>query len=139
VLEPIPYVALAIPAQALALLDTVRKPNAKLLIDALHLYRGGGGPADLTGIDPGLFPYIHLCDATANRPVPEGLRAEGRGGRFYPGEGELPLVRFLRAFPADIPIGVEAPCARYASLPVLERARICGAATRALLSAVRSV
>jgi len=139
VLEPIPYVELGTPSQALALLDTVRKPNAKLLIDALHLYRGGGSPADLAAIDPGLLPYIHLCDATVSHPPPEGLRAEGRGGRFYPGEGELPLCGFLRAFPTGIPIGVEAPCARYAHLPVLERARICGAATRALLSAIRAV
>ncbi|WP_158926304.1 sugar phosphate isomerase/epimerase [Acidisphaera sp. S103] len=138
-LEPIPYVQLATPSQGLALLEKTRKPNAKLLIDALHLYRSGANPADLAAIDPSLFPYIHLCDATATPPPPEGLRPEGRGGRFYPGEGELPLARFLRAFPANIPIGIEAPCARYAHLSVLERARICGAATRALLSGIRAV
>ncbi|HEX4368193.1 MAG TPA: TIM barrel protein [Rhodopila sp.] len=138
-LEPIPYVELGTPSQALALLDKVGKPNAKLLIDALHLYRSGGSPADLAAIDPALLPYIHLCDAAMTPPPPEGLRAEGRGGRFYPGEGELKLAGFLRAFSADIPIGVEAPCARYAALPVLERARICGAATRALLSGIRAV
>jgi sugar phosphate isomerase/epimerase len=137
-LEPIPYVELGTPFQALALLNAVQRPNAKLLIDALHLYRSGASPNDLAGIDPSLMPYIHLCDATAKPPLPEGLRPEGRGGRFYPGEGELPLAAFLRAFPADIPIGVEAPCARYAHLPVLERARICGAATRALLSGIRT-
>ena len=61
------------------------------------------------------------------------LRVEGRGGRFYPGEGELPRRAFTRALPDAIPVAVEAPCARYTDLPVLERARICGAATRALL------
>jgi sugar phosphate isomerase/epimerase len=137
-LEPIPYVELGTPAQGLALLNNVQKPNARLLIDALHLYRSGSGPAALAGIDPALFPYIHLCDAALAPPAPDGLRAEGRGGRFYPGEGELPLGAFLRAFPANIPIGVEAPCARYAHLPVQERARICGAATRALLSGLRA-
>jgi sugar phosphate isomerase/epimerase len=138
-LEPIPYVGLGTPSQGLALLEKVRKPNAKLLIDALHLYRSGANLADLAVIDPSLFPYIHLCDAAATPPPPDCLRPEGRAGRFYPGEGELPLASFLRAFPANIPIGVEAPCARYAHLPVLERARICGAATRALLSGIRSV
>jgi sugar phosphate isomerase/epimerase len=137
-LEPMSYVEQRTPAQAVALLDRVRKPNAKLLIDALHLYRSGATPADLAGIDPSLFPYIHLCDAPAKAPPPDGLRPEGRGGRFYPGEGELPLAQFLAAFPADISIGVEAPCAQYAHLPVLERARICGAATRALLRGVRA-
>lgn len=137
-LEPIPYVQLATPAQALALLAAVRRPNAKLLIDALHFHRAGADLAELAGIDPSCFPYLHLCDAAAGAPPPEGLRAEGRGGRCYPGEGALPLAGFLRAFPADIPIGVEAPCARYAHLPVMERARICGAATRALLRGVRA-
>lgn len=136
VLEPIPYVELGTPAQALALIAQVGKPNAKLLIDVLHFYRSGAETASLTGIDPSLMPYIHLCDAAATAPLASGLRQEGRGGRFYPGEGELPLTDFLHAFAADIPIAVEAPCARYAHLPVVERARICGAATRALLSGV---
>jgi sugar phosphate isomerase/epimerase len=95
-----------------------------------------GRPADLAGIDASLFPYMHLCNAPAAVPLPDGLKAEARGKRFYPGEGELPLGELLRALPADIPISVEAPCARYADLPILERARICGAATRALLSGV---
>lgn len=135
-LEPIPYVELGTPAQAVALLGRVRKRNARLLIDVLHLYRSGNDAASLAVIDPALMPYIHLCDASATAPSPDGLRAEGRGGRFYPGEGGLPLGDFLAAFPADIPIAVEAPCLRYAHLPVIERARICGAATRALLSGV---
>jgi sugar phosphate isomerase/epimerase len=123
-------------AQARRLLDEVRRPNAGLLIDALHFYRSGAHPRDLAEIDPGLFPYIHLCDAYAAAPPPEGLRPEGRGGRFYPGEGELPLGDFLRALPRNIPIAIEAPCAEYAGLPPLERGRICGAATRALLSGI---
>jgi sugar phosphate isomerase/epimerase len=135
-LEPISYVQLKTLRQALDMLNRVRKPNARLLIDALHFFRSGARPGDLAGIDPSLFPYIHLCDATA--VAPEGLKAEARGERFYPGEGELPLADFLRALPAGVPIGVEAPCARYAGLPIPERARICGAATRALLRGVFS-
>ena len=133
-LEPISYVTLKTLRQALDMLDRVRKPNARLLIDALHFFRSGARPGDLAGIDPSLFPYIHLCDAPA--AAPENLKAEARGDRFYPGEGELALGELLRALPAGVPIGVEAPCARYAGLPILERARICGAATRALLRGV---
>lgn len=133
-LEPISYVTLKTLRQALDMLDRVRKPNARLLIDALHFFRSGARSGDLAGIDPSLFPYIHLCDAPA--AAPENLKAEARGDRFYPGEGELALGELLRALPAGVPIGVEAPCARYAGLPILERARICGAATRALLRGV---
>jgi sugar phosphate isomerase/epimerase len=136
VLEPISYVKLKTLREGLDMLDRVGKPNARLLIDALHFFRSGGRPADLAGIDASLFPYMHLCDAPAAVPSPDGLKAEARGKRAYPGEGELPVGDLLRALPADIPIGVEAPCARYAGLPILERARICGAATRALLSDV---
>jgi sugar phosphate isomerase/epimerase len=136
-LELMSYVELRTLSQAQQLLDQVRRPNAGLLIDALHFYRSGAHPRDLAAIDPALFPYIHLCDAHAAAPDAAGLRAEGRGGRFYPGEGELPLAEFLRAFPADIPIAIEAPCARYAGLSPLERGRICGAAARALLNGVR--
>jgi sugar phosphate isomerase/epimerase len=122
--------------KALDLLGRVRKANARLLIDALHFYRSGADPRDLVGIDPSLFPFMHLCDASVIAPKPDGLKAEARGGRFYPGEGELALGALLHALPAGIPIEVEAPCAQYAGLPVLERARICGAATRALLRGV---
>jgi sugar phosphate isomerase/epimerase len=135
-LEPMSYVALRSWRDGLAALRKVRPTNAALLIDALHFYRAGGTKSELAEIDPTWLRYIHLCDAIAAPPPPDGLRAEGRRGRFYPGEGELPLADFLCALPAGIPIAVEAPCARYAELSVVERARICGAATRALLSGV---
>jgi sugar phosphate isomerase/epimerase len=136
-LELMSYVELKTLSEARQLLDEVRRPNAGLLIDALHFYRSGAHPRDLAEIEESVFPYIHLCDAFAAAPDAAGLRAEGRGARFYPGEGELPLGEFLRAFPNDIPVAIEAPCAEYAELSPLERGRICGAAARALLSGVR--
>ncbi len=135
-LEPMSYVVLQNWQQAADILARVAQPNAGLLIDALHFYRAGGNSADLAKLDPALMPYFHLCDAYATAPPAEGLRPEGRGGRLYPGEGELPLGELLRAMPAGIPIAVEAPCAHYAGLSINERARICGAATRALLSGI---
>lgn len=135
-LEPMSYVALKTPTEGLALLGKVRPKRAGLLIDALHFYRAGGTPADLAAMDPALFPYIHLCDAALAAPPSEGLRAEGRGGRFYPGEGELPLADFLAALPKDIPVALEAPCAAYAGLSAMERARRCGDATRDFLSRI---
>jgi sugar phosphate isomerase/epimerase len=133
-LEPMSYVVVKNWQEAAAILARVAQPNAGLLIDALHFYRAGGKPSELSTLDPELLPYVHLCDATAAAPPPEGLRSEGRGGRFYPGEGQLKLGELLRALPAGIPIAVEAPCSRYAGFSINERARICGAATRALLS-----
>jgi sugar phosphate isomerase/epimerase len=132
-LEPMSYVALNTVGAALDLLRNAAQPNAGLLVDALHLWRSGGSPDDLRGIPPELLPYMHLCDASLATPPQEGLRPEGRGGRFYPGEGELPLADFLAAFPPGLPVAVEAPCVRDAGLPAVEKGRRCGAATRAFL------
>ncbi len=104
-----------------------------MLVDALHLSRSGGSPADLAQYDPALFSYMHLCDAPAIPPGPDGVRPEAREGRLYPGEGGLWLADFIRAFPRDTPIAIEAPSARRAGLPPAERASLAAAGTRQLL------
>ncbi|MFX8809325.1 hypothetical protein ABTM66_19850, partial [Acinetobacter baumannii] len=66
-----------------------------------------------------------------------GLRAEARGARLYPGEGELWLADLLAARPADIPIAVEAPTARHGHLPLLDQARMAATLSRSMLEQVR--
>jgi sugar phosphate isomerase/epimerase len=132
-LEFIPYATIGTLAAAHQLLESVKPANAGLLVDALHLSRSGGHPRDIAGYDPSLFSYVHLCDARANIPSPGEIKPEARGGRMYPGNGELWLDSFLDAFPDGTPVGVEAPDASLADLPVIERARLAGAATRNLL------
>jgi hypothetical protein len=56
--------------------------------------------------------------------------AEGGSGRFYPGEGEMPLADIVDALPPGLPISIEAPCGLYAKLDPIERAKRCGAAAR---------
>jgi sugar phosphate isomerase/epimerase len=111
-LEFNPYSRIRSLAQAVALLADVEPANAGVLVDALHLSRSGGSPADLAQYDPALFSYMHLCDAPAIPPGPDGVRLESREGRLYPGEGGLWLAGFIRAFPRDTPIAIEAPSAR---------------------------
>ena len=132
-LEFIPYARVGTLADAAALLAEAAPAEAGLLVDALHLSRSGGSPADLAAHDPALFSYAHLCDAPSEPPAPEGLRPEARGGRLYPGEGGLCLDAFVDAFPPGTPMAVEAPSAARSALPPGERARLAGAATRALL------
>jgi sugar phosphate isomerase/epimerase len=107
--------------------------NVRLLIDALHLSRSGRDLRALDKFDSAIVSYVHLCDAPAAIPPPEGLRDEARLGRLYPGEGELRLHDFLDAMPDDAPIGVEAPCRAYAHLPPLERGKIAGRVARAFM------
>jgi sugar phosphate isomerase/epimerase len=108
--------------------------NVRLLIDALHLSRAGADLSTLTPLDAADVSYVHLCDGAAVPPSTEAaLRDEARTGRFYPGEGELPLDDFLAVMPDDARIGLEAPCRAYAHLPPVERGRIAGRVTRAWL------
>jgi sugar phosphate isomerase/epimerase len=134
-LEFIPYSSVKTLSAAQALIATDRKARTGLLVDALHLSRSGGSPADLAGCDPMLFDYLHLCDAPrAPPPSPDQIRVEAREGRELPGEGGLWLPEFVAAFPADAIVAVEAPTKRYAHLPPLERGRRAGEATRRVLA-----
>jgi sugar phosphate isomerase/epimerase len=133
-LEFIPYSALRGLQDAAGLLSEVRPADAGILVDAIHLSRSGGRPADLARYDPGLFTYAHLCDVPAIPPPPGGERDEARGGRLYPGEGGLWLDAFVAAFPPGTPMAIEAPnVARAAALSPGERARMAAEATRRLL------
>jgi sugar phosphate isomerase/epimerase len=120
--------------QALRIKDKVAAPNLRLLIDALHVSRSGADMRALPKFDSSTVGYVHLCDAWAKPPAADGLRDEARLGRFYPGEGGLPLDDFLDAMPSDVPIGVEAPCRAYAHLSPVDRARRAGEVTRAFFA-----
>lgn len=132
-LEFLPYSQIRSLAEAVAMLSDVSPTNAGVLVDALHLSRSGGSPADLAQYDPALFSYMHLCDAPAIPPAPEGVRSESRGERLYPGEGGLWLADFIRAFPRDTPIAIEAPSDHRGGLPPAARATLAGERTRRLL------
>lgn len=110
------------------------RPNGKVLIDALHFARSGGTPAQVAALDPAWLAYCQLADARGPRPASDdALKAEARGGRFLPGEGELPLAHLLDALPPGLPVGVEAPYAAHAGLAVVERGRLAGLATHRFL------
>ena len=134
-----PYSGCRSLAEAVELACSVRRPNAALVLDALHLSRSGGHPRDLAQVDPALLKLVHFCDAPPF--VPDGrsaeeLRRESRTARLQPGEGGLWLAELLDALPRDIPISIEAPSARHAGLPAAERARLSREATLAFLKSI---
>lgn len=133
-LEFLPYVQVGSLSQAIKLVKAVNQPNVGVVIDALHLIRSAGSPKELLAQDEGLIAYGQLCDARGPKPQDtDQLRREARSGRYYPGQGELPLADIVNSLPADRPLAVEAPCEALAHLPIEERGKICGDATRALL------
>jgi sugar phosphate isomerase/epimerase len=123
-------------ADAVQLVTRSKRANASVLVDALHFSRSGGLPAHIAGVDPSLFPYAQICDASLDMPASTdspALIREARTGRLLPGEGALPLAELVAALPAGVPLAIEAPCHATADLPAVERARRAHRALAALL------
>jgi sugar phosphate isomerase/epimerase len=137
-LEFISYRDLRDIQQAERWLRQVGHPAAGMCVDALHLFRSGGTLDDLKQVRPSDIGYAQICDAASMQPAQyfseQELVRESRTDRRLPGEGVLPLTAFLAALPPGLEISVEAPCERYAPLPVLERAALAMASTRSLLA-----
>jgi sugar phosphate isomerase/epimerase len=123
-------------AHAAEVVARSKRPNASVLIDALHFSRSGGLPAHVAHVDPSLFRYAQICDAGPDMPAPRDTPAlirEARTGRLLPGEGVLPLAELVAALPASVPLAIEAPCRATADLPAVERAKRAYRALSALL------
>lgn len=134
-LELMPYTAVNSLTKAYRLVAACAAPNLGLLIDALHLARSGGTPAEVASIPPQHIAYVQLCDAPLTPPPEGALRQESLSARLYPGDGELPLFALMDALPPDIVIDVETPVASDRSLPPDRRASLAAAATKRFLAA----
>jgi sugar phosphate isomerase/epimerase len=127
-------------AHAAQMVARSKRPNASVLVDALHFSRSGGLPAHIRDVDPALFRYAQICDASADMPGPTDTPAlirEARTGRLLPGEGVLPLGELVAALPAGVPLAIEAPCRATAELPAVERAKRAYQALSALVGGAR--
>jgi sugar phosphate isomerase/epimerase len=129
-------------AMRLAMLARVEgADDVGVLVDALHLARSGGAPAQIGSYAadfPEMFPYVQICDAPLLPPrggVAE-IRDEAVYRRLLPGDGELPLHALLAALPAGIPVCIETPVRALEHHPDNERAEAAFAAgSRWLLDA----
>lgn len=135
-LEFIPYAEIGTLADAAALIEQSDASNPGILVDSIHLSRSGGKPSDLETHDPGLLSYTHISDAPATPPPREQLRAESRGKRLYPGDGELWLEEHVAAFSESAPLAVEAPSEGYGNLSPNERAVLAARKTREFLQGI---
>ena len=123
-------------ADAVDVVRAADRRNGGVLVDALHLARTGGVPADVLAAPARLIKSAQLCDAPAMRPESEAaIIAEARSGRLPPGEGELPLRELLSALPDDVVLSVEVPLPAGASPE--PHARRVFAAARRLFEALR--
>jgi sugar phosphate isomerase/epimerase len=107
-LEFMPLMWPATLAEALEFVTASGAPNARLLLDAMHVFRSGGTVAEIAALDPAMIGYVQLCDV----PMPgvsDNYGEEARHERRCPGEGDLPLAEFLGALPSSVTIGLEVP------------------------------
>lgn len=120
-LEAISYNAVSTVKQAAAI---ARAAGARVMLDPLHVQRGGSSTADVAALEPSLIPVLQLCDGplatpeqiVVNAPLPRGMSADGeprkvesRALRLAPGEGEFDLAGLVLAVPRGTPISLEVP------------------------------
>jgi sugar phosphate isomerase/epimerase len=79
-----------------------------IVVDALHLARSGGTPADIAAADAKYIGYVQLCDAPREWTAASYME-EARWERQVPGEGELPLRELLQVLPRHVTVGLEVP------------------------------
>jgi sugar phosphate isomerase/epimerase len=109
------------------------------MFDTWHTFRGPTDEAQLEKIPGARIGSVQINDAPAQRG--DNLIAETMSARLLPGEGAIPLVRWLGwldEIGCTAPIGVEVFSSALDALPPLEVGRRCGAAARAVLAAARS-
>jgi sugar phosphate isomerase/epimerase len=137
-IEYLPWSGIADAATALAIVERCGRPNAAILFDTWHTFRGPTDDAQLEKIPGARIGSVQINDAPA-----EGtgdLIAETLTGRLLPGDGAIPLARWMRwldAIGSTAPIGVEVFSSALDALPPVEVGRRCGAAARAVLAAAR--
>jgi sugar phosphate isomerase/epimerase len=135
-LEPMRFSRCRSLAEAVA---TAVPAGAGVLIDALHLFRAGEGPASVAEAvrrhGRELFPYAQVCDAPTAAPGDvDALRDEAVKDRRLPGDGDIPLAALLSALPSDLPLAVEAPTLALRTSAPQVRARWAMTAVRGLLA-----
>ncbi|KXU96161.1 xylose isomerase [Caballeronia megalochromosomata] len=112
-------------------LDAAARPNGSILIDALHLMRSGGSPADVSELPAAYLHAVQICDAPAVSPVgDDAIIREAREGRLPPGQGALPLAGLLRSLPSHTLISAEIP---FATLEAPERLALAFKASKQVI------
>jgi sugar phosphate isomerase/epimerase len=137
-LEYLPWSGIPDAATALAIVERAGRANATLMFDSWHSFRGPTDDAQLRAIPGARIGSVQLNDAPAE-PAADLVR-ETLNARLLPGEGAIPLVRWLRileAIGSQAPIGVEVFSQALDALPPVEAGRRCGEAVRAVLAAAR--
>lgn len=111
------------------ILDTVKKDNAGVMVDTLHVYRSKVPIEELARIPKELLNLAHICDGPAeipDRSDKEALIFTGRDARYYVGEGAIDIAGMVKTFREDTVLSIELPhVARVAEYGYFEHAKRC--------------
>ncbi len=110
-LEFMPFRPVKTFADAVQVVRMADRPNAHILVDALHVFRSNSSLDDIKRVDTKLLGTFQICDAPRDPPLADQLVIEARTKRLLAGHGGLPLWSLIDALPADIAVGVELPIA----------------------------
>jgi len=77
--------------QAMFVAVATNDPDARILADVYHLYKGGSGFNGLKMIDGSMLEIFHINDYPGNVPLPELKDSH----RVYPGDGAAPMKEIL--------------------------------------------
>jgi len=83
-------------SQALAIAAAANDPDARILPDVYHLFRGGSGFDCLNLVNGKAIDIIHMNDYPADKPANEQTDAD----RVYPGDGAAPFKKILQTLKA---------------------------------------
>jgi sugar phosphate isomerase/epimerase len=120
---------------AVRLVTRANRRNGGIMVDTLHLMRSGSTVAELAAVDPRWIGGAQFSDGPLTM-APDKQLFEAMSERMLPGDGEFPLREFVRALPANVPIGVEVPLRSLKDRGVgpLERARLAVEASRRVIA-----
>jgi sugar phosphate isomerase/epimerase len=133
-LEFLPWTEVPDADHARQIVQLAGRPNAGLMVDTWHHFRGAASDEQLRAIPPELVVAVQFDDAPMTG---EGTLLEQTYERVLPGDGEFELVHFLRLLAGmgvQAPLCVEVISSALAALPVADVARRTAEATRSVLA-----
>ena len=103
-LEFMPFSNVRNLAEAVEVIDTLARPNLRLMVDHLHAHRAGVTPSLLKKINKDRLGFVHLCDGPEWIPPVDhpDMTGVARSGRLYVGEGKVDVLGMIRSIP-DVP------------------------------------
>jgi sugar phosphate isomerase/epimerase len=138
-LEFLPWTDVPDAATAWELVRLADHPNAGILVDSWHLYRGAADYEQLRAMPPERIVALHIDDAEA--AVVGTVYEDTLHRRRLPGDGSFPLVEYVRVLDelgVTAPFGIEIISDELAEVPARDAARLAVEATRRVLATARA-